>query len=293
MAHLLPIYEAFEGPFRRLVFPGEGDDEGSGVGEEGEAEAEEAAEEVVKGLRGMYARGLERGARLTGDVETVLRLRLRGRAVDPGRRPRLEAFTERIRTAVSGRPHLLLAYTWVLYLALFSGGRYIRAGLRGAGAGFWHRGVREGGSDGGSLGKGLEGEEGGGGVDGCLGFWTFEGEADGEDLKAGFKAGFAAVEGTLTEAEKEEVVREAVFIMQSMTGVVVEISEVVGTGNPVAAGQWVDQRLDGRKDEDEPSMRWLLLKHVLPMGMVELIAAGARSALSVGMVPSFWSARAE
>ena len=280
MAHLLPIYEAFEGPFRSLAVPG-GDDEGSG---------EEAAEEVVKGLRGLYARGLERGARLTGDVETVLRRS--GRGVDPGRRPRLEAFTERIRAAVPGRPHLLLAYTWVLYLALFSGGRYIRAGLRGAGAGFWHRGV-EGGSEGGFLGTGLAGEGRGGGVDGCLGFWTFEGEADGEDLKAGFKAGFAAVEGTLTEVEKEEVVREAVFIMQSMTGVVVEISEVVGTGNPVAAGQWVDQRLDGRKDEDEPSMRWLLLKHVLPMGMVELIAAGARSAISVGMVPSFWSAGAE
>lgn len=282
MAHLLPIYEAFEGPFRSLVGAG-GDDEGGG---------EEEGEEVVKGLRGMYARGLERGGRLTGDVETVLRLRLRGRGVDLGRRPRLEAFTDRIRTAVPGRPHLLLAYTWVLYLALFSGGRYIRAGLRGAGAGFWHRGV-EGGSDGGYLEKGLAGEGREGGVDGCLGFWTFEGEADGEDLKAGFKARFAAVEGTLTEAEKEEVVREAVFIMQSMAGVVVEISEVIGTGNPVAAGQWVDQRLDGRKDEDEPSMRWLLLKHILPMGMVELIAAGARSAISVGMVPSFWSARAE
>lgn len=60
-------------------------------------------------------------------------------------------------------------------------------------------------------------------VDGYLGFWTFEGDEDGEDLEAEFKARFASVEDILTEAEKEEVVQEAVFIMQSITEVVVEI----------------------------------------------------------------------
>ena len=201
------------------------------------------------------------------------------------RRPYLEAFTGHIRTAITlGRSHLLLAYVWVLYMALFSGGRYIRARLRQAGAGFWGEGERRMGND----------DEKGDAVDRCLGFWTFEGEEDGEDFKVEFKARFASVEGMLTEVEKEEVVQEAVFIMHSITAVVVEISEAVGTDvSMAAAGRAVDdERMDGRAD-DEPSMRWLLLKHVLPMGMVELLAAGARSAVSVGMLPSLWTARAK
>ncbi|KAL9067111.1 MAG: hypothetical protein Q9161_007103 [Pseudevernia consocians] len=171
-------------------------------------------------------------------------------------------------------------------MALFSGGRYIRARLRGAGVGFWEgRGVEE---------EEDEDDDGKGDaavVDGYLGFWTFEGEEDGEDLKVEFKRRFASVEGVLTEGEKEEVVREAVFVMQSMTGVVEEIREAVGTVAAAAGQPLGDERMDG-KEHDEPSMRWLLLKHVLPMGMVELIAAGARSAVSVGIGLSVWSARA-
>ena len=132
-------------------------------------------------------------------------------------------------------------------------------------------------------------------VDLYLGFWTFEGEEDGEDLKAEFKARFAAVEATLTEAEKEEVVQESVFVMQSMIGVVEEISGVVSAGVSVPAvlGRRVDdERMNGQEDF-EPSMRWLLLKHILPMGVVELIAAAARSVVSVRMAPFFWSARAK
>ena len=89
--------------------------------------------------------------------------------------------------------------------------------------------------------------------------------------------------------------QEAGFVMQSMIGVVVETCEMFGTGlsEGAAGGRTVhDETVDGRA-HDEPSMRWLLLKHVLPMGMVELIAAGARSAASVGMGTSFWSARAK
>ena len=144
----------------------------------------------------------------------------------------------------------------------------------------------------------VDDDEEGDGVDGYLGFWTFEGSEDGEDIKAGFKSRFAAVEGTLTEGEREEVVQEAVFIMRSMIEMVMEISEVVGKGMSVAtaaaaAGQpAADARIDGEEDE-EPSLRWLLLKHVLPMGMAELMAAGARTVVSVGLGTSLWNARAK
>lgn len=277
MASILPVYEAFEGCFREVLL--------RGVGGDGEV--------VVNGLRGVHLKELERAGRLRGDVERILKrleYPLHRLAVDLERRARLEAFVDHIRTSTPAKPHLLLAYTWVLYMALFSGGRYIRSRLRQAGIGFWEGRV-EGGSEGG-YGRRIEDDEKGVAVDRYLGFWTFEGEEDGEDLKAEFKQRFASIEATLTGDEKEEVVQEAVFIMQSITGVVVEISEVIGTGLPAAGGSRVYGGVHGR-EEDEPSMRWLLLKHVLPMGMVELIAAGARSAASAGMGPLFWSARAE
>lgn len=273
----------------------------SGGGEDSDGEEEGQVVVMVKeGLEGVYMRGLERAGRLKGDVERVLgKERKLGRTMvleDGGKwqRPRSMAFAAHIHTSVEGRPHLLLAYTWVLYMALFSGGRYIRSRLRQAGSGFWNRRV-EGESEG-SYRRRMEDNEKEDAVDGYLGFWTFEGDEDGENLKAEFKQRFATIEANLTEAEKEEVVQGAVSIMQSITGVVVEISEVVGTGLPaatgfIAAGQRVDGGVDGR-ERDEPSMRWLLLKHVLPMGMVELIAAGARTAVSVGTGHSFWSPRA-
>lgn len=298
MARFLPVYEAFERGVRGLGLPG--CDDGDGDGEEEEV--------VVNGLRRMYMKEMERTERLRGDVERILgngkgwrTVREQGQPMllENGQelqRPLLLEFVAHIHASVEGEPHLLLAYTWVLYMALFSGGRYIRSRLRQAGIGFWERRV-EGEKDKGSYGgRRMANSEKGDAVDAYLGFWTFEGDEDGEDLKAEFKARFASVEDILTEAEKGEVVQEAVFIMQSITEVVVEIGEVVGTSKSAAAGLFAaelraDWRVDGR-EEDEPSMRWLLLKHVLPMGMVELIAAGARSAVSAGMVPLFWSARA-
>ncbi|KAM0801929.1 hypothetical protein BDR22DRAFT_961956 [Usnea florida] len=245
-----------------------------------------AFEGVLALEEGLCVKGLERGKRGRVDVESVL---------GPGigdleweKRPCLRAFTEHIRKEVTGKRHLLLAYTWVLYMALFSGGRYIRARLRGAGVGFWRAG------DGVMM---VDDDGEGGEVDGYLGFWTFEGSEDGEDIKVEFKTRFAAVEGTLTEGERQEVVQEAVFIMRSMIELVMEISDVVGNGPSVAtapaAGQpAADESVDSEAD-DEPSMRWLLLKHVLPMGMVELMAAGARTVVGVGMGSSLWGARAE
>ncbi len=49
----------------------------------------------------------------------------------------LQAFLAHIRYSVARRPHVLIAYAWVFYMALFSGGRWIRAQLHGAGERFW------------------------------------------------------------------------------------------------------------------------------------------------------------
>ncbi|KAI6084788.1 hypothetical protein F4821DRAFT_166929 [Hypoxylon rubiginosum] len=53
--------------------------------------------------------------------------------------PLLTEFVQHIKKAVAKRPHVLLAYAWVLYMALFSGGRFIRASLErvDAASPFW------------------------------------------------------------------------------------------------------------------------------------------------------------
>ena len=109
-------------------------------------------------------------------------------------------------------------------------------------------------------------------------FGTYDGEADGEDVKAVFKQRFADIEGFLTGEKREEVVQEAVFIMESLMGVVEEIAETVGREDPFrkAAGR------HGRVERDEPSVRWLCLKHILPMGMFELIT-GVSKAVVMGI----------
>ena len=163
-------------------------------------------------------------------------------------------------------------------MALFSGGRYIRAKLRQAVPEFW---------------PGLEAQEST--VDEYLAFWTFEGNEDGKPIKAEFKRRFAEVEGVLTGGEKDDIVHEAVCIMQFMVGVVEEIATAVGgdgrfTQHEFAAGQHRNT-VNGAGASgvelqvgDEPSMWWLLLKHCLPMGIAELIA-GASKAVTMGMKP--------
>lgn len=47
------------------------------------------------------------------------------------------------------------------------------------------------------------------------------------------------------------------------------------------------------EEEDVIAKKDLLLKHVLPMSMLELIAGVARGAVGVGMTPSFWSPSAQ
>ncbi len=240
----MPIYEAFEGILTR-------DDVGDVGG------LKEGEEMMWKSLRGLRMDELLRARRLRSDVLNIVsKAGGRGPDTEAKGRPRLRAFVAHIRSAAKGKPHLLMAYTWVLYMALFSGGRYIRARLRGAGGEFWSGGDEE------------------GTADRYLTFWSFEGGEDGEDLKAEFKDRFASVEERLTEGEKDEVVKEAVFVMRAVEGVVGEVAEVIGEG---AGGQ--------------PGMRWLLLKHVLPMGMVELVEAVGRGAVGVGVGVSAWRAR--
>lgn len=57
-------------------------------------------------------------------------------------------------------------------------------------------------------------------------------------------------------------------------------------------GRIGDER-EKKEGKDVIANKYLLLKHVLPMSMLELIAGVARGAVGVGMTPSFWSPSAQ
>lgn len=255
MEVILKIYESFEGAITLRVV----NDEGGSCGEEKEKEERRAL--FVEGLHKLCPSEIKRAGRLRRDLEKL------GANDKREAGQRFEALIQHITSSTLLKPHLLLAYTWLLYMALFSGGRYIRARLREAGSEFWMMTGKE--------------KEKGGDIDideAVLSFWNFDGAEDGEDVKAEFKQRFAELEGRLTDEQRDEVMQEAVFIMDSLMGVVEEIAETVGRENTCRkATGW-----HGGVEGEEPSVRWLCLKHILPMGIFELIT-GTSKAIMMGV----------
>ncbi|KAL6712714.1 hypothetical protein ACLMJK_009736 [Lecanora helva] len=259
ISHILPIYEAIEGAFRVLQAWSE-------------SEKDNRTNRVLlEALKDLPISQLARANRLKKDIERLCQQCTTKtsdlRNFHETRRnncPKLKHFVHHIKTSISDQIHLLLPYTWILYMALFSGGRYIRSTLQQAGPEFWLGPEKRNFTN----------------VDDVLSFWTFEGDEDGKDIQKEFKHRFAEVEALLTEEQKQEVVQEGKFIMNSMGSVVQEIAEVVGTNcskihvTRKSGGQSAEMTAQ-QQPEYDPSMQQLLLKHILPMGMVELIAGAA------------------
>jgi heme oxygenase len=161
-------------------------------------------------------------------------------------------FIEHTTEAVTANPHILLAYVWVLYMALFSGGRYLRASLQKAGPEFWSKSpshthldpppenaFRSEGSQ--SL-EDLDplqikisldrrkssSESLAPGSTRGLQFFHFDGEEDGEDIKREFKKRFAEADVLLSEGEKDDIVQEAQHIFTYMVEMVGELDRIYG-----------------------------------------------------------------
>jgi len=114
----------------------------------------------------------------------------------------LQCYRNAVAHPIREKPTRILAYTWVMYMALFNGGRWIRDQLAAAGPEFWHTG-REGQVD----------------ID-CLACWKFDSDSDGDDIKADFRNRFDLAASQLTEAERADVVRTAVEVFQMCHGMV-------------------------------------------------------------------------
>ena len=104
---------------------------------------------------------------------------------------------DHFRESIRARPHTLIAYGWVMYMAIFSGGRWIRQQLVNAGVEFW-------------VGNDCPME-----VDNAMlqgfdmpgfSFLSFDEEDDGEDLKALFKARLAEAETLLLPQERQDII---------------------------------------------------------------------------------------
>ncbi|KAF2262967.1 heme oxygenase-like protein [Lojkania enalia] len=182
--------------------------------------------------------GLARSTRLKHDLSTLLGVS--ATEVDvlltqyPG--PLVRDFCLHIRRSVAAKPHVLVAYAWCFYMAVFSGGRWIRGELVKAGEEFWVHRVRDG------QGTDTQGKEGKGQEeqseeemtqrkksDWGLNFWYFAGEFDGEDIKVEFKRRLAAAESLFTPSERVDIIEEAKTIFKFSASLVEGLDEQLGT----------------------------------------------------------------
>ncbi|KAI1135690.1 heme oxygenase-like protein [Hypoxylon sp. FL0543] len=267
LLHIAPIYITFESLWRTILDSSETEDghirnTQQGCPEPSDAHstsnaADSKSRPVVSNrihavLSSLYIEGLARSDALKRDLMALtgwstaeLTAQFDERAAES---PMLSSVLSHIKRSVTARPHVLLAYAWVLYMALFSGGRFIRASLEhvDASSPFWMPFEQESDAElkmpGGFPSSGLKrrGSEMPG--ERPLGFLRFDTPADGEDLKQLFKArvlalttggGAAAEEEAgqprVTAEEREDVVREAQRIFELMLRVVGELDEICGT----------------------------------------------------------------
>lgn len=166
----------------------------------------------------------------------------------------LSRFIQHIQSSVARRPHVLVAYSWVMWMALFSGGRIIRATLYNVGPGFWcpspgsSPSAEEQDAQPEDVTKPILDEKNNPSskwrlpiADGVATtpaevpiqsfhrFFYFPGYEDGEDLKREFKRRFSGLETRLTHAEKMEIVAAAQQIFHFMIEIVGELDAMCNT----------------------------------------------------------------
>lgn len=179
-------------------------------------------------LQTLRPRGLVRSGRLKRDLEFLLGLHPTDLEVLLAKYPadKVAHFCTHIRKSVNEKPWTLVSYAWCFYMAIFSGGRWIRRGLLEAPADFWPTTVGEEGSS-----VGLD-ERG-------LSFWHFAGPHDGEDIKTEFKAQLSAADGLFTCDERVDIIEEAKNIFRLSATLVEELDDMVGA-NVAKAGAYTD-----------------------------------------------------
>ncbi|KAK6418210.1 hypothetical protein LTR95_017220 [Oleoguttula sp. CCFEE 5521] len=149
--------------------------------------------EVMSWLVQLKSHGLARKSRLEYDLRS-----LNADYPPPKALVALRGISSSIDRFARDRPHALMAYMWVMYMAIFSGGRHIRKELSKAGPGFWPSP-----SSFASMGFFSDLSRPG------YTFLSFDGDNDGEDIKAEFKIRLAEGNALLSVDERREAVEAA------------------------------------------------------------------------------------
>ncbi|KAL8867302.1 MAG: hypothetical protein Q9174_005751 [Haloplaca sp. 1 TL-2023] len=249
ISQFLPIYETFEASFRSHI------------------RRSEKPSRTESLLQDLHIPGLERATALAADISPLLPPSYRTPVADAY--PTLQAFLKHMETSLAEKPHLLVAYTWMFYMALFSGGRYIRPKLR---AGFKSPSDI-------SLPQVQQDKRAG------LRFWNFSGDSDGEDLKLEYKRRVAALSIELTDRETANIVDEGVYIMASLLDVVKEMAATIpdrALALEAVTPDAVEYEQRDRLKEQEASQHLVptrppwssLSKWLFPMGVSNMVYAG-------------------
>jgi heme oxygenase len=222
LIHIVPIYHTFETIWTSIIDTGitsihpqsDSDPERNHM-------EEQSAKSRINGiLEKLYLPDLLRSDRLRDDIGNLGGLEddeLETQVAEASMTCHVAEFTSHIKNSVGENPHILLAYAWVLYMALFSGGRYLRASLE-LGSESWRRNRSDdirGRSEASRFNS-----------DG-FGFFNFPGNDDGISLNLDFKRRFAEVELFLTDGERGDVVEEAQKIFVYMIGLVEDLDEIM------------------------------------------------------------------
>jgi hypothetical protein len=188
-------------------------------------------------LQTLRPRGLLRSPRLKRDLAYLLDLHPTDLDVLLAKYPRdkVADFCTHIRKAVHEKPWTLVSYAWCFYMAVFSGGRWIRAALLQAGPEFWLPGTP------GETRSNLPLSQSG------LSFWHFPGQFDGEDIKLDFKARLADAETLFTSDQRIDIIEEAKNIFELCASLVHDLDEAASADKAEARVQPVD---DSHKEAD-------------------------------------------
>ncbi|RKF80877.1 putative heme oxygenase superfamily protein [Golovinomyces cichoracearum] len=192
-------------------------------------------------LRRLHVPGLSRTERLRADIGNLIHIprhEVDKKLGDVLKSGSMSTFLDHIKKSVKQNPHVLLAYSWILYMALFSGGRFLRASLReagGLGASFWSQDIPpdfqhyDSGEAPKTVGLCLDVPESkkNSPIISGLHFFYFAGETDGEDLKVEFKKRMKETEILLTKSEKMDVILEAQHIFKYLIRMVWQLDALM------------------------------------------------------------------
>ncbi|KAI0977413.1 hypothetical protein F4678DRAFT_13810 [Xylaria arbuscula] len=250
LLHIAPIYITFESLWREILklpethHHSDKDDSTDAAGElvgdqsNGRPDFATLDARIETLLSNLHLEGLQRSQALQQDLIALTcwsDLTLSEQLDNASKSPVLNAFINHIKASVRKSPHVLLAYAWVLYMALFSGGRFIRASLERIYPAFWVPAAAQQPTPT-SLADSATGSVQ------PLDFFRFDTHQDGEDLKQEFKKRLLESESSLTAPKREEIVEEARRIFEYMVRLVGELDEICGTDKEAAEARLLSLR---------------------------------------------------